>query len=105
MKNQQEIEQKAEQTLNSLNNMQQLEANEYLHSKILQRMNDNRKVIPMAYNRVMLRLAAVLILFIGINAVSFYVLKQSGNTVTVKKAATADAFADAYNLNNNVDSY
>ena len=105
MKNQQEIEQLAEQTLNSLNNVQQLEANEYLHSKILQRMNDSRKVIPMAYNRVMLRLAAVLVLFIGINAVSFYMLKQSDNTVTVNKAATADAFANAYNLNNNLDSY
>ena len=105
MKKQQEIEQMAEQTLNRLNNVQQLEANEYLHSKILQRMNDSREVISMAYNRAMLRLAAVLVLFIGVNAVSFYLLKPDGNTVTVKKAANADAFADAYNLNNNVDSY
>ena len=105
MKNQQEIEEMAEQTLKSLNNMQQLEANEYLHSKILQRMNDSSKVVPMAYNRVMLRLAAVLVLFIGLNVASFYMLKQSSNTVTVKKAGTADAFADAYNLNNNLDSY
>jgi len=47
MKNQQEIERMAEQTLNSLNNLQQLEANEYLHAKIVQRMNTRAKVVPM----------------------------------------------------------
>jgi hypothetical protein len=103
MKNKQDIEQAAEQALNSLNHMQQVEANEYLHAKIMQRMQNN-KVIPMAYNRLMLRLAAVLILLIGVNALSFYVLKQR-STTTEKTTTGADAFAKAYNLNNNLDSY
>jgi hypothetical protein len=103
MKNKQEIEQAIEQTLNSLNNLQQVEANEYLHAKIMQRMSNNRAV-PMVYTRLMLRLAAVLILLIGVNTVSFYVLKQR-STNTEKTTTGADAFAKAYNLNNNLDSY
>jgi hypothetical protein len=103
MKNKQDIEQAANQALNSLNNLQQVDANEYIHAKIMQRMSNN-KVVPMVHHRLMLRLVAVLILFIGINAVSFYVLKQRG-TNTEKKTTGADAFAKAYNLNNNLDSY
>ena|ERR1700761_7663858 len=103
MKNKQDIEQAAEQALNSLSNLQQVEANEYLHAKIVQRMQNN-KAAPMAYNRLMLQLAAVLILLIGVNAVSFYVLKQR-STNTEKTTTGADAFAKAYNLNNNLDSY
>ena len=104
MKNQQEIERMAEQTLSSLDNLQQVEANEYLHSKIWLRINDTSKSIPPAYNRLMLRLAAVLFLFIGINCVSFYALKQH-SVDTAQKSSGADAFANAYNLNDNSDSY
>jgi hypothetical protein len=105
MKDQQEIQRVVEQTLGSLDNMQPLEANEYLHSKIMQRLNERRKNIPPAYNRLMLRLAVVLILFTGINTVSFYVLKQSAEVANTKKTTGADAFADAYNLDNSTDSY
>ncbi|MBC7400178.1 MAG: hypothetical protein H7289_09555 [Mucilaginibacter sp.] len=104
MKNNQDIEKAVQQTLNSLDSLQQLEANEYLYAKIKQRMDNTAKVVPMNYNRVMLRLAAVLILFIGINGVSFYVLKHSSVHAT-QTTSGANAFADAYNLNKNTDSY
>jgi hypothetical protein len=104
MKNNQDIEKAVQQTLNSLDNLQQLEANEFLYAKIKQRMDNTAKVVPMNYNRVMLRLAAVLILFIGINAISFYALKHNSANAT-QTTSGANSFADAYNLNNNTDSY
>jgi hypothetical protein len=104
MKNNQDIEKAVQQTLDSLDNLQQLEANEFLYAKIRQRMDNTAKVVPMNYNRVMLRLAAVLVLFIGINGVSFYVLKHSNSSAS-QTTSGANAFADAYNLNSNTDSY
>ncbi|MES2379252.1 MAG: hypothetical protein V4553_21855 [Bacteroidota bacterium] len=104
MKNNQDIEKAVQQTLDSLDNLQQLEANEFLYAKIRQRMDNTAKVVPMNYNRVMLRLAAVLVLFIGINGLSFYVLKHSSAPAT-QTTSGANAFADAYNLNSNTDSY
>jgi hypothetical protein len=104
MKKHQDIEKAVQQTLASLDNLQQLEANEYLFAKIKQRMGDPAKVAPIHYNRVMLRLAAVLALFIGINCASFYVLKQHTSTNNIPKTG-ADAFAQDYNLNTNSDSY
>jgi len=106
MKNKQDLERKVEQTLNSLDNMQQLEANEFLHAKILHRMTGNNT--NSAYSKVMVRLAAVLCLLVCINCVSFLLLKQQ--TVTTKATAAktttgADAFAEAYGLNNNLNSY
>jgi len=54
----------------------------------------------------MLRLAAVLILFIGLNGVSYYVLKQHTAVTNTKTTTTwVNAFADAYSLDNNSDSY
>jgi hypothetical protein len=104
MKNNQDIEKAVQQTLDSLDNLQQLEANEFLYAKIRQRMENTSKVVPMNYNRVMLRLAAALVLFIGINGVSFYILKHS-SVHTTQTTSGANAFADAYNLNSNTDSY
>ena len=104
MKTKQEIENEVGQTLNSLDSLQQLEANEFLYTKIAQRINNGR-TIPLHYNRVMLRLAAVLILFIGINCASYYIIKQRGQATGTKITTGADAFVNAYNLNTNLDSY
>ena len=104
MRTQQEIERMAEQTLNSLDNLQQVEAGEYLYAKIRQRMDNSANIVPAHYNnRVMLRLAAILIVFIGINCASLYVLKHS--TGKASNSSGADAFAKAYNLNANTDTY
>ncbi len=108
MKNKQELEQKVEQTLNSLDNLQQLEANEFLHAKILHRMGGNSTATNLGYSKIMIRLAAILCLLIGINCVSFYVLKPQtdiGKVTAAKTATGANAFAEAYGLNNNLNSY
>jgi hypothetical protein len=102
MKNKQGFEQQAEQTLNSLDNLRQVEANEFLDAKVLHRMQMRYQPATNAQT-LMLRLAAVLCLFIGINTVSYVILKQP--IKTTKNIKGADVFADAYGLNNNVNSY
>jgi len=105
MKKHGDIEKLAEQTLNSLDGLQQVEANEYLYAKIKQRMQGSKEVVPLYGKRVMLRLVAVLVLFIGLNCISFYALKQQGSQTTGPKSSSAEAFANAYGLNTNTDSY
>ena len=104
MKNIKDFEKQVGQALNSLDNLQQVEANEFLHAKIMHRMQNRGEASPLYYNKLMVRLAAVLCLFVCINAVSFFALNQTKQT-TVKKQAGADVFAQAYGLNTNLNSY
>jgi hypothetical protein len=104
MKNKQDLEKQAEQTLNSLDNLQQLEANEFLDAKILHRMQVMHHPPAITAQKLMLRLAGVLCLFIGLNITTYFVLKQPKHTTT-KNINGVDAFADAYGLNNNSNSY
>lgn len=105
MKNIKDFEEQADQALNSLNNLQQVEPNEFLHAKIMHRMQNAGQASPLYYNKLMVRLAAVLCLFVCINAVSFFVLTQSKATTVTQKPANADSFAEAYGLNTNLNSY
>lgn len=104
MKDRKEIEQLAEQALRSLDNLQQLEANDFLAAKAWQRMQTHRRGLPPAYNKLLLRLAVVLVMFVGINCVSFYVLNKS-TTANTETASGVGAFASAYGLSNNSDNY
>ena len=104
MKNRKEIEQLAEQALQSLETLQLVEANDFLAAKAWQRMQNQRHGVPANYNKLLLRLAAVLLMFVGINCASFYVL----NNKTANKTSTATgvgAFANAYGLSNSSDNY
>lgn len=105
MKNIKDLEKQAEQALNSLNNLQQIEPNEFLHAKILHRMQNQGEATPLYYNKLMVRLTAVLCLFVCINVASFFALTQTNKTVTIKTQPSADAFAQAYGLNTNLNSY
>ena len=105
MKNIKDFEKRAEQALNSLDNLQQVEANEFLHSKIMYRMQNRGEASPLYYNKLMVRLAAVLCLFVCINAVSFFAINQNKTTTATQKPANADSFAQAYGLNTNLNSY
>ena len=104
MKDRKEIEQLAEQALHSLDNLQQLEANDFLAAKVWQRMQTHRHSLPPAYNKLLFRLAVVLVMFVGINCVSFYMLTKTSKTNT-QAATGVDAFASAYGLSNNSDNY
>ncbi len=105
MKSKKDFENQAEQALNSLNNVQLVEANEFLHAKIMHRMQNQDQASPLYYNKVMVRLAAVLCLFICVNAVSFFALTPAKTKTVAQKPADATAFAQAYGLNTNLNSY
>lgn len=104
MKNKQDLEKQAMQTLNSLDNLQQAEANEYLDAKIMHRIQVMHHPPAVNAQQLMLRLAGVLCLFICFNITTYLVLKQPKQT-TKKNIKGVDAFADAYGLNNNANSY
>jgi hypothetical protein len=104
MKDPRDIEQLAEQALHSLDNLQQVDANDFLAAKAWQRMQSHPHNISPVYNKLLLRLAVVLSMFVGINCVSFYVLSNK----SVDKVSTAngvDAFASAYGLSNSSGNY
>ncbi len=104
MKDRKNIEQLAEQALHSLDNLQEVDANDFLAAKAWQRMQTYRHGLPVGYNKLLLRLAVVLLMFTGINCVSFYVLSEkSANTTT--PATGVDAFANAYGLSNSSGNY
>ena len=106
MKNKQDLEKQAEQTLNSLDNLQQVEANAFLDAKVLHRMQVMHQPPAINAQKLMMRLVAVLCLFICLNVASYVILKQrNSNTITTKNTNGVDAFADAYGLNNNSNSY
>ncbi|MES2809535.1 MAG: hypothetical protein V4619_12970 [Bacteroidota bacterium] len=104
MKQHLDIEKAATQTLNSLDNIQQHNANPFLYAKIKQRMEHQHKLAAIDQTRLMMRLAAVLILFIGINGLSFYALKKHSKAKQPAQSG-ANAFAEAYQLNTNTESY
>ena len=104
MKNKQDLEKQAEQTLNSLDNLQQVEANAFLDAKVLYRMQMRHDTPATNTGKLMMRLAGVLCLFICLNITTYLVLKQPKHTTT-KNINGVDAFADAYGLNNNSNSY
>jgi thiosulfate reductase cytochrome b subunit len=94
MKTQQEIEEQAAQALNSLDNLQPVEANAYLYSKIKNRMIQNRQTSVAAHTRLMFKLSAALLLFLCINVTSIYLLNRFGqpdNKVAGKNTATGIA--------------
>ena len=104
MKNKQEIDKAVEQTLNSLDGVQQCDANEYLYVKILNRMRDAKEE-AVKFNRLMLRLSFVLALFVCVNGLSYYLLTVKPNTKQGKTVSGSSAFSNAYQLNNNSYSY
>ena len=104
MKNKKEIEQLAERALQSLDGLQQVDANDFLAAKAWQRMQNQRHGLSAGYNKLLIRMAAVLVIFIGINCVSFYVLGKK-NTDTASTTTGVDAFANAYGLSSSSENY
>lgn len=100
MKTLREIEELTDSTLNSLNGLQTVEANEYLYAKIKNRVQQYRQNAA-AYGRLMFRLSLALILFLGINVASFYFLSVRHHT----KPKGITAFSEAYFPGNNSYNY
>ena len=105
MKNKQEIERLTEATLNSLDNLQPVEANEFLYAKIRNRMLVKDQQERVGFNRLMVKLSVALGLFVCLNVASFYVFRHQENKPVKATASTAAAFAREYSLNDNTYNY
>ena len=105
MKNKQETERLTEATFNSLDNLQQVEANEFLYAKIRNRMQANEFQERVTYNRLMVKLSVALGLFICINGVSFYLFQHRQNKPAKTTTSPAAAFAEEYSLKDNSYNY
>jgi len=108
-KTEQEIEALTNQALNSLDNVQPVEANAFLYAKVKNRLISQRQEAAARHTRLMFRLSAVLLMFIGINAGSFYAMKkwQQPTAVKPEKALTGAAAINAayFGSDNNTYSY
>jgi hypothetical protein len=86
------IDDQVNETMQSLDNLQPAKANEYLFTRIQQRI-ENRKQLN-NYSQLMFRLAIVLIVFIGINVFSYEKLYSDVSSGT----SDIEAFAADYGL-------
>ena len=102
MKTLREIEELTDSTLNSLDSLQPVEANEYLYAKIKNRLQHNRQTAA-AYSRLLFRLSLALILFLGINIASFYLISALQRGANKPKGITA--FSEAYFPGGNTYNY
>lgn len=107
MKNKQDVEKLAKMTLTSLDNLQPVEANEFLYGKVINRMQMREALDRKTSRRLMLKLAVALVAFIGINAASFYVFERQQHKAHPKPAVVtgAAAFAQEYSLQNSSYNY
>lgn len=106
MKTQSEIEILAEETLKSIANIQQVEANSFLFTRIESQMMMRSYQKNFVAIKFLSRLSIVLVLFIGLNAVTYYFLSGNEPTQIVKQKSTAaEALASEFNLQINQYSY
>ena len=105
MKTPLEIEQLTNQALGSLDNLQQVDANEYLYSKIVNRMQTARLETTVQNRRWMFRLTGALVLFLGINVGSFYWLSRPPQSTTNKTTTGIGAVSQEYFPKNDTYSY
>lgn len=106
MKTQSEIERLAEETLKSIDHIQQVEANSFLFTRIESQMMMGSYQQNFAAIQFLSRLSIALVLFIGLNAATYYYLSGNEPTQTVKqKSTTAEALASEFNLSTNQYSY
>ena len=99
MKTQSDIAQRANETLDSINNLQQVEANSFLFSKIQNRMQAKSQQQVFVPVKILSRLSVALVLFIGLNVASYYFLSGNSPKQTVQQKTTAaQALATEYHL-------
>lgn len=105
MKSQQEIDRLTESALSSLDNLQQVEANDFLYGKIVNRMQMRHQQDRAGFRRLMMRLSFALVLFAGANVTSFLVLEHQRNKPQKPAKANKAAFASEYSLTNDGYNY
>ncbi|RKR85601.1 hypothetical protein BDD43_5872 [Mucilaginibacter gracilis] len=105
MKTEKEITQQVEEALNSIDSLQQLEANNFLFGKIQNRLH-LKKQQQQREIKTMAKLSATLVIFIGLNLTSYYFLANSTPQPTPQQKTTAaQALATEYQLTTNTYNY
>ena len=101
MKNLKDAEKLAEEALKSIDNIQAVEANDFIFTRIQSRMETKKQGSKNARVKLLYRLSAVLLLLVMLNATSYFVLKPvKSQTTNIKHQTTTGiaAFADDYQL-------
>jgi hypothetical protein len=99
MKNKKDIEKLADEALNSFDDIEPVEVNDFIFTRIQNRMAARQPAPVKARLVTMYRLTAMLVVFTLLNIGSYYFLAQPKNVkATVQKTSGIEAFADDYNL-------
>jgi hypothetical protein len=106
MKAQKDIGKLIDETLNSLDGIEPVEANSFLFGKIRNRMQMDAHE-QVARIKTLSRLSAALLLFIGLNVGSYYFLSGSSPKPqnVQQKTTPAQAFASEYHLTGSQYNY
>jgi hypothetical protein len=105
-----EIEKLADDTLKSIDNLKQVEANNFIYTRIAAKLFHEPQKQHIRAVKVLSRLSAALLLFIGLNVLSFYFLSDSKEQPAKQVKATdktgvAEAFASEYHLTTSQYNY
>ncbi len=93
------IQQLVDETLESLDGVQRVEANPYLYTRIEQRLKNRNETLAPDQRKLMPVLAVALVLFISLNVVSYFKVNTNDSaTTSAKSTSGVDAFANEYNL-------
>ena len=106
MKNKKDAEKLAEETLKSIDNITALDVNDFLFTRVQNRINIKKQVTETLNLKTMYRLVAMLVFFILINMLSFrYLANKNSTNYKSPKTSGLDAFASDYNLNETTENY
>ena len=104
MKDTKAIELLAEETLGSMDSLQQVDASGFIAARAWNRLAQRPQITREGnYNKVLLRLAAVMVVLAGLNCASFFAAERINKAGD--KTTGSQAFANAYNLNNSSHNY
>ena len=105
MKKNNEAEQFAEEILSSIDTIQQADVDDFLFTRVQNRINSRQQVRP-SQMRVFYRLSMALLLFFILNGATYYFLKKADTRKGNDRAASGlSAFASEYKLTQNTYNY
>ncbi len=105
MKNLEEAEKLADEALKSIDNIQAVEVNEFLYTRIKSRIEALDEGMEKVSAWPLYRLVAMLLLFIAINIVSFSYLSSSVSVNKSMKNNELNTFSEDYNLQSGQNNY
>src|SRR5437016_14269609 len=98
---------KVEDTLNSIEGIKQAESNPFLYTKIQEKLN-NKKILPVRQNMLVLRFAVILIAALLLNIYTYFTYpeseKNTSNT-TYNREENLKSFAKEYSITGSTYNY